>query len=131
MITNFIKFYKNNLFDNWTNNLFTKYYMTPSTYFSLWGDNVVGWKEEHDKWTILIPSNDADITVDDEVVNIEFDVVLQGWDNVKYNASYTFSFPENSVHETLRAKRMAKTILITVDKAVVDDKSNKRKIEIE
>ena len=131
MITNFIKFYKNNLFDNWTNNLFTKYYMTPSTYFSLLGDNVVGWKEELDKWTILIPANDADITVDDEVVNIEFDVVLQGWDNVKYNAAYTFSFPENSVHETLRAKRMAKTILITVDKAVIDDKSNRRKIEIE
>lgn len=131
MITNFIKFHKNNLFNDWTNSLFTKYYMTPSTYFSLLDDNVVGWKEEHDKWSILIPANDADITVDDEVVNIAFDVVLKGLDNVKYNAAYTFSFPENSVHETLKAKRMDKTILITVDKAVVDDKPNRRKIEIE
>lgn len=86
------------------------------------------WVEESDKWVLEVRSNDADITVDEDVITIKYSVSLG--DNGKYEYQKTVSFPENSNHETIKAKRDNGRIVISVDKVIVEEKKG-RKLVIE
>lgn len=90
------------------------------------------WVEGEKNWSLKINNNDVDITIDDDVVNVSY----KNEENTKFgkkltSVSFSQLFPENSVHETVKAKRVDGSILITVDKAVIDTPKKVKKLEIE
>ena len=84
------------------------------------------WVEDKDKWVLVVNNNDADITIDEDTITIKYEVSSRN--NEWYEYQKTVSFPENSNHETIKAKREDGKIFVTVDKVVLEEKKTKKLI---
>ena len=86
------------------------------------------WDEKNDKWELVINNNDADITIDEDMITIKYEVLKDG--ELYYEYQQKVNFPENSNHETIKAKRENDKIVLSVDKVVIEE-NKARKLIIE
>lgn len=93
-----------------------------------------GWVETEDSWYLYVMSPEADITVDEETIEINYNKVVES-NGVKQNKKgyLKLNFPENSLPETIKAKKSddGSYIKVSMSKAVKDEKPKRKKITVE
>lgn len=94
--------------------------------------NEFKWYETNDKWYLNILSDDAEILVDDDTISIECKqaITIDDFGEKKIKKVFTTTYPDNSIHESIKAKKEDGKIVISLDKAIIED-NKKRRIEIE
>lgn len=92
------------------------------------------WIETDDSWLMYIMTPDAEITVDEKTIEVHYNITNDK-ENGKWFEKGFFrkSFPENSLPETIKAKKSddGKHIKISMNKAVIDKKNNRKQIVVE
>lgn len=93
-----------------------------------------GWIETEDSWYLYVMSPEADITVDEETIEVNYNKVVES-NGVKQNRKgyLKLNFPENSLPETIKAKKSddGSYIKVSMSKAVKDEKPKRKKVTIE
>ena len=93
-----------------------------------------GWVETEDSWYLYIMSPEADITVDEETIEVNFNTVVESNGVKQTKKGYVkLNFPENSLPETIKAKKSddGSYIKISMSKAIKDEKPKRKKITVE
>jgi hypothetical protein len=93
-----------------------------------------GWVETEDSWYLYIMSPEADITVDEETIEVNFNTVVDSNGVKQTKKGYVkLNFPENSLPETIKAKKSddGSYIKISMSKAIKDEKPKRKKITVE
>ena len=93
-----------------------------------------GWVEAEDSWYLYVMSPEADITVDEETIEVNYNKVVESNGVKQSRKGYLkFNFPENSLPETINAKKSddGSYIKVSMSKAVKDEKPKRKKITIE
>lgn len=94
------------------------------------------WMEAEKNWYMNIPTTEVELSVDEKTIEMSGQINSKNGEsdgNMSYERTYSscfkhiFSFPENSLPETVKAKKIGKFTVVTVDKAVFEKKENKRK----
>ena len=86
------------------------------------------WVEKDDRWEILIPSPNADIYPTEDSVEVSYKhEKTYDYGKSVVNGSFTASYPDNSVPETIRAKRHNNTVVLSIEKAIKDVKKEEPK----
>ncbi len=82
------------------------------------------WVESDKTWDLYINAPKAEITFDDEVIEIEYNFKTK---NSTSTIHKVLSYPENSIPETVNAvKKDDNTIVISISKAIIDTPKKKR-----
>ena len=93
-----------------------------------------GWVETEDSWYLYVMSPEADITVDEETIEVNYNKVVESNGVKQSRKGYLkFNFPENSLPETINAKKSddGSYIKVSMSKAIKDEKPKRKKITIE
>ena len=93
-----------------------------------------GWVETEDSWYLYVMSPEADITVDEETIEVNFNTVVESNGVKQTKKGYVkLNFPENSLPETIKAKKSddGSYIKISMSKAIKDEKPKRKKITVE
>lgn len=94
------------------------------------------WLEAEKNWYMNIPTTEVELSVDEKTIEIKGQISSKNGKsdgNMIYEHAYTsnfkhiFNFPENSLPETVKARKIGKFTVITVDKAIFEKEENKRK----
>ena len=93
-----------------------------------------GWVETEDSWYLYVMSPEADITVDEETIEVNYNKVIES-NGVKQSRKgyFKLNFPENSLPETIKAKKSddGSYIKVSMSKAIKDEKPKRKKVTIE
>lgn len=93
-----------------------------------------GWIETEDSWYLYVMSPEADITVDEETIEVNYNKVVES-NGVKQNRKgyLKLNFPENSLPETIKAKKSddGSYIKVSMSKAIKDENPKRKKVTIE
>ena len=89
------------------------------------------WKEEKNNWYFTISASDADLRVDDRGVDVSYEYFEETeHSSLKKFQKFFMTYPINSKPETIKARRVNDSIIVTVDKKVVEE-DTRRKLTIE
>lgn len=93
-----------------------------------------GWVETEDSWYLYVMSPEADITVDEETIEVNYNTVVEANGVKQTKKGYVkLNFPENSLPETIKAKKSddGSYIKISMSKAIKYENPKRKKITVE
>ena len=93
-----------------------------------------GWVETEDSWYLYVMSPEADITVDEETIEVDYNTVVEANGVKQTKKGYVkLNFPENSLPETIKAKKSddGSYIKISMSKAIKYENPKRKKITVE